>query len=198
VYLAVASVAIGSGLLYQLASAASPDTRSPVGILHVWSCATAFALAIASIQIPRRPELFYNGAPVDRMFTVSAWDRLNYRWANQLMSLANKKGDFEMDDIPTLGSNLRAADASVAYRKTKRSLFLAFLIQFIPSLAKQWFLASLNVGISYLPWYITLTLLRTIETGGESGGPPVWVLLTWLGISKIAGAVRKPLHCLQP
>ncbi|KAK0610742.1 ABC transporter [Immersiella caudata] len=193
VALAAASVAIGSGLLYQLMNAASREPSETVVALHLSSCAIAFGLAIASLLIPRRPDVFHEGAQVDRGGTVSAFDRLTFRWSSQLMSVAITKGDVDMDDLPALGSQLRSADASARWnaRNNKRGLFVPFMRQFAPALAKQWSLAVLYAIFGYLPWLITLRLLETIESTkyGESSSSRVWLLLIWMGIVKIIGAL---------
>jgi hypothetical protein len=193
-------VVIGSGLLYQLMIAASREPSETVVALHISSCVIAFGLAIASLQIPRRPDVFYHGAQVDRAGTVSAFDRLTFRWAAQLMSVATTKGDLDMDDMPALGSQLRSADASARWnaKKHKRGLFIPFLRQFAPALVKQWSLSVLYAIFGYLPWLITLKLLQTIESTkfGESTGSQVWLLLICMGIAKITGAVRSPHHPL--
>ncbi|KAK0648255.1 hypothetical protein B0T16DRAFT_444367 [Cercophora newfieldiana] len=197
-YLAAASATIAGGLLYQLTTDAPGVQSQTVRLLHLGSCEIAFGLAIASLLIPRRPNVYHNGVEVDRMLTVSAWDRLTYRWASHLMSIAIQKGDLSIDDIPCPGSNLRSADLSADWKakyNSQRGLFLSFLLNYAPALAKQWFLASLYAVVGYLPWYIMLRLLETIESKepGDAIRTRVWVLLAWLTIAKIAGAALESI-----
>lgn len=53
--------------------------------------ALSVTLAFACLAIPRRPDVFYNGNPVDAMYTTSAWNLATFSWVAELLALARKK-----------------------------------------------------------------------------------------------------------
>ncbi|KAK5651837.1 hypothetical protein OQA88_11606 [Cercophora sp. LCS_1] len=193
-YLAVTGLAVGSLLLAQLNNA--PTWYSETGrtslILCIASIATAVGLIIASLSLPRRPDVYSKGKLVDRMFTVSAFNRLTYSWATTLMLLATKKGDLDMEDIPRLNHGLRPSFHSEQWSKKKKgTLFRSILRLYGWGFFKQWTAASASAAISYLPWWVTLRLLEALEARrpGEPMAGRLWLYLLWLGLAKVAGSL---------
>ena len=146
-------------------------------------------------MLPRRPDVFFDGRIVDRMFTVSAYSRLTFGWASTLMKLATEKGDLELTDMPQLSHKMRPANQSVEWENNKRdTVFKTLLGLYGWAVVRQWVTAALDTSVSYLPWWIVLRLLETLERRqqGEEVGSRLWLYLVWLGIAKVAGAVRCP------
>ena len=150
-------------------------------------------LILASLLLPRRPDVFSNGRLVDRMFTTSAWSRLTFGWATPLMVLATKKGDLDLVDLARPSHDLRPHWQSAQWeaRKIKDTFFKSLLRIYGWGVIKQWTTATLSVSISYAPWWITLRLLESLESRipGETSGSRIWLFLVWLGLSKIVNSV---------
>jgi len=171
-------------------------------ILRIASIMAAACLMATSLLLPRRPDVFFNGQLVDRMRSVSLYKRLTFGWASHLVASAAKNGDLEMKDLPHLISRMRAATASATWesRPSRCSLFSFILRSYGWHVLRQWTVAITNAAISYLPWWIMLSLLETLESQkpGEPIGKRVWMLLVWLAIAKLANAVRVFLISLPP
>jgi hypothetical protein len=198
IYLALPSLAIAGRSLAQLTI--FPAWHVPGGAasaLHTCGSVAAAVLFATSLSLPRRPDVFFHGRLVDQRLTVSAWGAITYRWAGSLMSLAAKKGDLEMADFPRLGRRMRAADRSVAWDAggAKDSPFVRLVKLYGWAVAKQWTLVIINTGLSYLPWWVTLQLLQSLETrmAGDPIEPRLWVLVAWLAVAKGVNAVSRLL-----
>lgn len=59
-------------------------------ILRICTLVSGTTLALASILIPRRPDVLYGGEPVDGNFTVSALSRFTWAWGDKILELAGK------------------------------------------------------------------------------------------------------------
>jgi len=166
-------------------------------VLFLVSTIAAVGLALSSLLLPRRPDVFSNGRLVDRMFTTSAWSRLTFVWATPLMLLATVKGDLDLVDLPRPSHDLRPEYQSAQWeaRKIKDTFFKSLLRIYGMGLVKQWVMAALNSAVSYLPWWITLRLLQSLESRspGQSAGSRIWLFLVWLCLAKIANSVGLPL-----
>ncbi|KAK0716025.1 ATP-dependent bile acid permease [Lasiosphaeris hirsuta] len=127
------------------------------------------------------------------MFTTSAWSRLTFVWATPLMLLATEKGDLDLVDLPRPSHYLRPDYQSAEWkdRKTKDTFFKSMMRIYGWGVVKQWMTAALNSSVSYLPWWITLRLLESLESRrpGETAGSRIWLFLVWLGLAKIANSL---------
>ncbi|KAK1830843.1 ABC bile acid [Podospora conica] len=193
--LAVSSIAVASVLLARLNVAPTwYDAAGRTGlVLCAVTTAAAAGLVLASLLLPRRPDVFSNGRLVDRMFTTSAWSRLTFAWATPVMVLATKKGDLDLTDLPRPSHNLRADFQSTQWgaRKVKETFFRSLLRIYAWGVVKQWTTAILSITISYAPWWITLRLLESLESRvpGETSGSRIWLFLVWLGLAKILNSL---------
>lgn len=187
---------VGSVLLAELNEAPtwSKKTGRVCLILCAATAVSAVGLVLASLSLPRRPDVFFRGRLVDRMFTVNALNRLTFGWATTLMAYASKKGDLELPDLPALSHQMRPAEQSVEWNTRRKgdSVFKTLLKIYGWATFRQWAISIANTAVSYLPWWITLRLLEALESrkpGEETVGSRLWLYLVWLGIAKIAGAV---------
>jgi hypothetical protein len=112
----------------------------------------------SSISIPRRPEVFHAGKPVDGMYTVSAFERYTFAWVAHLLALSRSKNRLELDDLPKMDHHTRSKDLSEEWatktrtRKLWIEIFLAhkgpFMLQVSDtSLASIFLLASLVLDL---------------------------------------------------
>lgn len=202
-FLAVAGLAVGSLLLTQLNAAQTwyGTTGKTALILCIGSATSAGGLVFASVLLPRRPDVFSNGKLVDRMYTVSLFNRLTYGWATTLMLFATKKKDLDLADIPRLNRDLRPSYQSEQWKQRKQeSLYRSLLRIYGWGVFKQFTGASVTAAISYLPWWVTLRLLQALETRrpGQPMEARLWLYLVWLGIANIASSVRTNRHREYP
>lgn len=196
VYLSVSTLAVTILLLAQLNVTSTWQTAGKVALtLCAASTLAASILTLASLSLPRRPDVFLNGRLVDRMFTVNANTRLTFGWATNLMSLATKKGDLDMADLPRLSHRLRPDEQSAEWESKRpsanESVFKTLLKIYGWPLSKQWITTMTNTSVSYLPWWITLQLLQALEARkpGEPVEPRLWLFVAWLGMARITNAL---------
>ncbi|KAK1750100.1 ATP-dependent bile acid permease [Echria macrotheca] len=197
IYLAVSSLALLSLHLFNFTSGGWDRADLTPFLLCGLTILGAGGLMMASITLPRRPDVFFQGQLVDRIRTDNIFRRLTFGWASNLMSTAAEKGDLEMKDLPYLDSRLRAENASLTWEANKNRFSLpVFLLRTYGwRTFAQCMIAIVNACVSYLPWWITLRLLEVLEkrAAGEPTTNAVWLLLVWLALSKLAGAILESM-----
>ncbi|KAH8899307.1 P-loop containing nucleoside triphosphate hydrolase protein [Thozetella sp. PMI_491] len=162
--------------------------------LRVVHLAAAVSVAIAGLTIPRRPDVYYRGEIVDRMYTVSAFSRFNFSWPAGILSLAAKKKSLDMVDLPRMDHLTRAAEMSQDWknRAYKHRLWLSLILAHKGAFALQWFLTLCTAVLNFAPQWVILQLLKILENrqdrqeGNETFGVDVWIWVVWLGIVIIA------------
>jgi ABC-type multidrug transport system fused ATPase/permease subunit len=151
---------------------------------------TAVVLAVSSLAIPRRPDVYFNGEQVDRMYTVSAFSRFNWSWPHNILSLATKKKDLDMVDLPRPDHETRAVAVSNDWKRKnyKHRLWLSLLLAHKKGFAIQWILTLVASFLNFAPQWVILQLLRILESrhAGDRIGPEVWIWVVWLGLVIIA------------
>ncbi|KAL2270974.1 hypothetical protein VTJ83DRAFT_345 [Remersonia thermophila] len=165
--------------------------RSPVAFaLRVAEIACGISLAVSSLCIPRRPDVFFDGEPVDRMYTVSALSRFTWRWASGLLKLATKKRNLDLDDLPRPGGSVRAASVSADWKAKPTAdvpLWLGLFLAHKTAFAVNWFLTLCASILNFAPQWVILQLLRFFERrqpGDQS--LEAWMWVVWLAIVIIA------------
>ncbi len=144
----------------------------------------SIALAVVSLTLPRRPDVYKSGRLVDRMYTVSALSRYNYSWPMDILGLAAKKNDLDMDDLHAPNHFTRAADVSADWRRrnSKRPLWLALFLAHKRIFSIQWSLTLVTSFLNFAPQWVILQLLRILESRqpGSTLGTEAWVWVVWL------------------
>lgn len=159
--------------------------------LRVIELVLVVALAVASLSIPRRPDVFQDGDKlVDRMYTVSAWTRFNFSWPMSILKVAGKKNDLDLADLPRPDQYTRAKETSADWtsRNFTSRLRLSLIKAHGRALALQWFLTLCTAFLNFTPQWVILQILRILEsrTPGEPYGSNVWMWVVWLGLSIVA------------
>ena len=158
--------------------------------LHVTELAAAICLAVAGLSLPRRPDVFYRGELVDRMYTVSAFSRFNFSWPSQILSLAAKKNDLDMADLPRPDHYTRSAAVSADWKRRdyKHPVWISLILSHKGAFALQWGLTVCTSVLNFAPQWVILQLLRILEKRepGTTYGIEVWVLVVLLGVAIIA------------
>jgi hypothetical protein len=191
-------------------------TREQVGLRVAQLVVVALA-AFSSITLPRRPEVFFDGKPVDGMYTVSAFGRYSFSWVGHLLTLSRKKNRLELEDLPKMDHYTRSKDLSQAWGKTTHTrklwieVFLAHKWPFII----QWLLTLIQAFGNFAPQFVTFHILKLLEKRepGKSVGPEGWIWvaaltiatlgasfvdswLFWISWSEIAIPIRSQLSAL--
>lgn len=112
-------------------------TGTESGALHVIQLVSTIGILFANLALPRRPNVFNDGKPVDAEKTTSALGRyrfgllctsyvllltsLSFAWCVPLLTLARKKGTLDLDDLPQPGHNTRAKDVTQTWLETQRA-----------------------------------------------------------------------------
>ncbi|KAI1326944.1 P-loop containing nucleoside triphosphate hydrolase protein [Xylariaceae sp. FL0255] len=146
-------------------------------------------LAFASLTIPRRPDVFYDGELVDREATDSAWNKLNWGWASYILKIASKKR-LDLKDLPRPNHLVRSKDTTAAWLSHDfhhplwTSIFLAHKWTFF----HQWGLSLFTSILNFAPQWVVLQLLHLLERreGNEKVGYQGWVWALWLIVAILA------------
>lgn len=145
------------------------------------------------MSYPRRPQVFFNGQPVDRHFTVSAFDSVTYSWPAPILAEAKRTKDLEYKDIPVLGLQHRAGyltnDFEEKLAKTK-SMLKSVLFSHLSTFTWQHFYTVLDAMFMVAPQFVMYRLLRLLEArdaGADiASAARFWVIS--LGIVILASA----------
>ncbi|KAI1375361.1 P-loop containing nucleoside triphosphate hydrolase protein [Hypoxylon crocopeplum] len=143
-------------------------------------------LAVASLSIPRRPDVFHDGQPVDRKYTVSAWSRFTWSWPSNLLRLAVKKKNLDLTDLPKPDHYTRSKETAADWESRGFtgplwiSIIAAHKLQFI----FQWALTIVAAILSLAPQWVVLQLLRLLEQrrGHERLGYDAWVWVVLIAV----------------
>ncbi|KAJ3489903.1 hypothetical protein NLG97_g5894 [Lecanicillium saksenae] len=133
--------------------------------LRVCILVSAGLLAIASILIPRRPDVFYNDEPIDRNYSVNAMSRFTWGWGRKILDLGGKKGDLKQTDVPRPPSYARSKSLVESWESFKfgagllRNLVRVYGHRF----AIQWTGTLFRVCIGTIPYIILYRLIQKLE-----------------------------------
>ena len=148
--------------------------------------------AIASISLPRRPEVFYNGKPVDNMLTRSALDKFCFTWVSPLLLHAKKTKRLELEDLPTMDHYTRSKDLSQAWgdKPHPRKLWIEVFLAHKWPLVKQWLLTLVQAFGNFAPQFVTFQILRILENRipGERSPTEAWIWVLVLTFASIGSS----------
>ncbi|GAB1310178.1 ATP-binding cassette transporter protein [Madurella fahalii] len=158
--------------------------------LHLAELVPSICLAVASLCIPRRPDVFYRGELVDRMFTASAFSRFTFAWPNDILKLASRKKDLDLADLTRPDHFTRAASMSASWKKreNRHRLWLDLVLAHKKAFAVQWFLTLCTSVLNFAPQWVILQLLRLLERRQPDlvHGVEVYIWVVWLAVAIIA------------
>lgn len=170
----------------------------PLFALKVVNLVAIIGIFIASVALPRRPDVYRNGRLVDRMYTATAFSRYNWSWAMDIMKQARKTGNLETADLARPNNKTSSADNAAAwnakFKDTKMeshwALWGRIVWYYRWSLTVQWIVATSRNFLSMAPYWVTLQILRALERRkpGESLGVDTWIMVFWLGFTIAADA----------
>ncbi len=192
IYTFLSATVLAGVLLVQGTEIAQPLLRSsPAAFaLRVAELVFSISLAVSALCIPRRPDVFFQGEQVDRMYTASALGRYTFSWPSGLLNLAAKKRDLDLSDLTRPDQYTRADCMSANWKSRKPSghrLWLALVMAHKKPLAVQWFLTFVASVLNFAPQWVILQLLRYLEDRQPGGKQSleVWMWVVWLGVAII-------------
>ena len=170
--------------------------------LRVAEAVSVIAVTSTSVLLPRRPDVYYKGELVDRMFTTTAYGRFTFSWPSDLMSLSVTKQNLDLTDMPRPDHRIRAANVSADWKAAgypTHNLWLSIIRANGRAFALQWMLTIGTAVLNFAPQWVVLRLLRILEarTIGQSLGLDAWIWVVWLGVAIISQSVCKFLF-LRP
>ncbi|KAL2060542.1 hypothetical protein VTL71DRAFT_9183 [Oculimacula yallundae] len=197
-YTAISSIFLLAVLLLQdgLIAQATPSGEnfgpSEQIALRIAQLGLACLVGYFSVSLPRRPELFLEGAPVDGMYTVSAMGKFTFTWVEHLMFLSRKNNRLELEDLPKMDHYTRSKDLSEAWAATSHEnklwieIFLAHKWAFII----QWSLTLIQAFGNFAPQFVTYHLLKILEKRlpGDAVSSEAWIWVVTLTIATIGAA----------
>ncbi|PWY76144.1 ABC transporter family protein [Aspergillus sclerotioniger CBS 115572] len=154
------------------------------------SCA-ALGACVAGISLPRRPDVFHNGAVVDRKASTSFLNQLFFGWVGQLLS-AGQKDQLEIGHLPELEHSSRSPYLFAAFSKARMisstlSLWRALILSHRRTLLIQLMVTILNASMAFAPQFCVLAILQCLEN--DPSDPRLWLFVPGLGASTIASAL---------
>ncbi|OGM48414.1 hypothetical protein ABOM_003431 [Aspergillus bombycis] len=165
-------------------------------IRRLGQIATAMTRGVVCMLIPRRPDVYWNGRPVDAELTVSILNRLSFAWAEPLLKYVSINRSLEFDNLPQLAHSKRAeyllSRLTVA-RASRRKLSEALATIHIRSFIQQVVLTVVSSALSVGPQVALYEILRCLEVRGLDPSAS-WRSWQWVGI---LGASTTLLTALQ-
>ncbi|KAH6990845.1 P-loop containing nucleoside triphosphate hydrolase protein [Ilyonectria sp. MPI-CAGE-AT-0026] len=166
--------------------------KDPVVILRAVNAIGVIALSVASILIPRRPDVFFKGRKVDRQWTVSALNRYTWTWVEPLLYHASTKNDLDAADMPLPDLKLRAEDLKNDWDalKFEGSLLRSLIWAYKGGVAFQWSVTIFRNFLGILPFWIMLRIIRILEERGKghTATLELWALIIWMAIFNLLDA----------
>ncbi|KAI0107849.1 P-loop containing nucleoside triphosphate hydrolase protein [Nemania sp. FL0031] len=151
---------------------------------------TVVCLGFASLTLPRRPDVFYEGELVDRLYTVSAWSRYNWSWTSGVLGLAAKKKNLDLADLPRPNHIARSKDATAEWESHNfnHPLWISVILAHKWSFALQWAMSLAAAILNFAPQWVVLQLLHLLEQreGRERIGYEGWMWAIWLMVVILA------------
>lgn len=138
--------------------------------------------ALFSVMLPRRPDVFHDGKPVDRELTVSALGRYTFSWASTILNYAVKNRTLELGDLPKLRFAKRADQLRAKFERARgtHKIWLALLLAHWQSLLLQLCLTLFIAILSFGPQMALFNILSSLETRNSESWHPwqawIWVL----------------------
>ncbi|QSZ33420.1 hypothetical protein DSL72_004988 [Monilinia vaccinii-corymbosi] len=135
--------------------------------LFIAQIVTLLAVGIASISIPRRPQVFYNGRLVLNEFNVSLLNRFTFSSVGYLLKKAKCRNDLDMEELPTMNYSKRAKTLSHAWiaRNTTGRLWVRLLKVYTWPLALQIVLGLIHAFLAIGPQLAIFKILEAMEFG---------------------------------
>ncbi|KAK0746383.1 P-loop containing nucleoside triphosphate hydrolase protein [Schizothecium vesticola] len=192
IYTFFSALLLGGIVFTQSSAIAERLLENDILSAWLWSAelSLSLCLAVAGLSIPRRPDVFKNGEMIDRMNTVSAFDRFTFSWPASVLALASKKKNLDLIDLSRPDHNTRAADVSADWKRRsgQHRLWVSLIVVHKWAFVLQWSLTFVSSILNFAPQWVILQLLRSLEarTPGSEHGLDIWIWVIWLLVAVIS------------
>ncbi|KAJ3541459.1 hypothetical protein NM208_g4600 [Fusarium decemcellulare] len=162
--------------------------KDPVSILYMVSTVSAVGLAVTSVTLPRRPDVFFNNSKVDCQWTVSALNRYTWTWVQPLFRHALTHNDIDVGDVPQADAKLRSEHLTKDWGKLRshQSLFRSILSVHSGKLALLWTVTLVRCVVSILPFWFMFCILNILQDQtASSHSVQLLVLILCMSISNL-------------
>ncbi|MCJ1390652.1 hypothetical protein MMC18_003513 [Xylographa bjoerkii] len=153
--------------------------------VHIALTATRLGIAIVTlvsfISLQRRPAVVADGQPVDAEFTVSAFSRFTFSWADPILNFARKNKSLGLEDLPRVSQLMRASflQAKFNSHNSKSRLWRQVIYNFRFAFMLQFGLI-ITIGVTQFgPQYAMFNLLKLLEKRSE-GAQVATVAWAWV------------------
>ena len=127
----------------------------------------AIFATVASLSLPRRPQLSKGGVPVDSQYSTDFVRRYTYQWCYGLLRLARSKGCLDLEDLPTLHYSASSQSLQGQIRSVLdkydlalwKTIFVAHWSKFL----QQYAVSMLQSAAQLAPQFAMYSLLRVLE-----------------------------------
>ncbi|KAF2437095.1 putative ABC bile acid transporter, partial [Tothia fuscella] len=153
---------------------------------------------LTCINFPRRPQLIYDGRPIDAGLSVSAFMRYTWSWPSGLLALSAKTGkDMEYTDMPLMDSFTRSTDLYEVFKLQKENTSGGILSVLLNchwrSMLVQNLLSGLDALMMVAPQFAMYHLLRLLEardSGTDITLPALFWVITLALLIAVGGFVN--------
>lgn len=186
----VLALFIENALLSSRGSSAIADKNHVA--LTAAQLAVAAILLVSFLSLPRRPTLFVNGRPVDRLYSVSAIARYTFVWGGDVLAFARANKGLDLPDLPLLARGSRADHLQQRFNRMKKrsrlwkAVFMSHASVFVMLLL----LVVISSVAQFAPQLAMYNLLRLLEdrSQGASIALIAWAWVFGLGFSMIVSS----------
>lgn len=155
--------------------------------------AVSVCLGFVCIRLPRRPDVFRNGKPVDQQYTTSFFNRVTFAWADPLLNFAARNKGLDIDDLPEVDRATRSKYLRHKFEKqiqTSQRVWRTIVMAHLPALILQSILVTLSCFLNFAPQVALLGILKALEARSRGSWDPAeaWIWVIGLGISMLLEA----------
>lgn len=159
--------------------------------------AASLGAIISNLLVPRRPELFHHGIPVDREYSTSYLGWLSFSWIAPWLKTI-RTCTVRIGNLPQLGYSLRAESAlrtccQMMSRGTAsaQGLWVVILRSELGLLSLQGIITLSSSLLGFLPQFAVMKILATLEKSqqGERDEVRLYTFLVLLCTSTMATAI---------
>lgn len=167
----------------------NPHPRNVHLTLSLIQLAAGIILTFASLLIPRRPDVYWNGHVVDRQHTTSFLNKISFTWPGTILTTAVNNRGLNYDDLAEVGHEARSRELRREFEavekqdKLWKTLFWARKGIFL----QQWGLQAMTSFTQFLPQIALYAILKTLERrdAGDDVVLRSWLLVIGLGAANI-------------
>jgi ABC-type multidrug transport system fused ATPase/permease subunit len=159
--------------------------------------AASLCAIISNLLVPRRPELFHHGIPVDREYSTSYLGWLTFSWLAPWLNTM-RTSTVRISNLPQLGYSLRAENAVCTCYQMMGSvtagaqgLWVVILRSELGLLSLQGIITLGSSILGFVPQFAVMRILGTLEKSqqGERDEARLYTFLVLLCTSTMAAAI---------